>query len=212
MRIAWHGHSCFEFTDGLSVVVDPHDGRSIGIMPPSVRADLVLMTHDHYDHNAARAIRGVHKDFMEKAGEFEYGGIRFLGIPTHHDESRGAKRGRNTVYRFQMEGIVFCHCGDLGHMPDDFFFHQLGKVDVLMVPTGGGFTLEIGKVMQLIERINPKIVVPMHYRVGGLSIAIDGLDSFLSHAPDDRVYHVGNVVELYADDLMEGTEYWIFSL
>ncbi|MGE4275059.1 MAG: MBL fold metallo-hydrolase [Candidatus Methanomethylophilaceae archaeon] len=212
MRIAWHGHSCFEFSDGTSVVIDPHDGKSIGITPPSVRADVVLMTHDHYDHNAVRVVRGAHKDFSEKAGEFESGGIHFMGLPSYHDESRGARRGRNTVYRFEMDGIVFCHCGDLGHLPDDFFFYQLGRVDVLLVPVGGVFTLQVDKVLQLVERIAPKIVVPMHYRVGGLSIAVDSLDVFLSRVPEDRVYHVGNMVEIYSDDLQEGTEYWVFSL
>lgn len=212
MRIAWHGHSCFEFFDGVSIVIDPHDGRSIGIKPPSVQADIVLVSHDHYDHNATRIVRGSHTDVLGRAGDFEVKGMPIKGIPTFHDESRGSKRGRNVAYVFTMDGIRICHCGDLGHYPDEGFFRELGDVDVLLVPTGGVFTLNIGKVMALIERVSPRIVIPMHYRVGGLSIAIDNIDVFMDELPRDKVFNVGNVVELYKEDMLEGTEYWIFSL
>ena len=86
MRVRWHGHSCFEFGDGdITVVVDPHDGRSIGIKPPAVSADVVLMTHNHYDHNAVRVVKGNHKDFMMTLGDFDACGLRVTGFPSFHD-------------------------------------------------------------------------------------------------------------------------------
>lgn len=212
MRITWHGHSCFEFTDGITVVIDPHDGKSIGIKPPSVKADLVLMSHDHYDHSAARVVRGMHKDILGKTGEFDFKGLTITGLPTFHDEHHGLKRGRNVAYKFKMDGINFCHCGDLGHIPEQSFYDELGEVDILFVPTGGVFTLSMDKVVELIEVIKPKIVVPMHYHIGGLSIAIDGIEAFLDKVPSNRVFNVGNMVDLYLEDMEEGTEYWIFSL
>lgn len=212
MRIAWHGHSCFEFADDITVVIDPHDGKSIGIKAPSVKADLVLMTHDHYDHNAARIIRGAHKDLLEKIGVFDFQDLIITGFPTFHDEHRGLKRGRNVIYKFKMDGITICHCGDLGHLPEQSFYDEIGEIDVLFVPVGGVFTLEVDKVIKMIEIIKPKIVVPMHYHLGGLSIATDGIEVFLSKVPSDRVFNVGNMVELYLEDMEEGTEYWIFSL
>lgn len=86
MRMRWHGHSCFEFEDSsLTVVIDPHDGRSLGIKPPAASADVVLMTHDHYDHRASRVISGNHEDIMARNGPFEVKGLSVEGFSTYHD-------------------------------------------------------------------------------------------------------------------------------
>ena len=98
MQVRWHGHSCFEFSDGnVTVVTDPHDGKSIGIKPPRVSADVVLMSHDHYDHNAARVVGGNHKDHMFHNGRFESKGMVFHGYPSFHDEEAGKLRGEKPV-------------------------------------------------------------------------------------------------------------------
>ncbi|MBR2254314.1 MAG: MBL fold metallo-hydrolase [Candidatus Methanomethylophilaceae archaeon] len=210
MRIRWHGHSCFEFEDGnLRLVIDPHDGRSIGIKPPSASANLVLMTHNHYDHNAARMISGTHSDLLLNNGPFKFNGIDFKGYPTFHDQAGGSQRGPNTMYRFEMEGISVLHCGDLGCIPDEQTLAEIRGVDMMFVPTGEVFTLPLEQVRRLIELVNPNIVVPMHYRFGGLTLPITGVDEFLKMIPSDSICYVGNEIEISREDI-DMKECWVF--
>ena len=211
MRVRWHGHSCFEFGDGkTTVVVDPHDGRSIGIKPPAVTADVVLVTHNHYDHNAVRVVKGRHKDFVMASGRFTAGGIRFTGFPSFHDGSGGAERGPNNLYLFEMDGISVCHCGDLGCIPDRDVLSAIKGVDMLFVPTGEVFTMALPELRRFIEEVNPNVVVPMHYRVGGLSIPITPLDEFLDMIPEGAVDYVGNEIDVSRDDIDGMKQCWVF--
>jgi L-ascorbate metabolism protein UlaG (beta-lactamase superfamily) len=138
-------------------------------------------------------------------------GVRIGGVNAFHDEEKGEKRGRMNIFVFEMDGIRFCHCGDLGHRLSDEQVRALGKVDILMVPTGGVFTINGAAAQELVQRIAPRVAVPMHYKVGGLSISIDTVDSFLKGLPEERVVRVGNEVDFMDDELPEETEYWVFS-
>jgi L-ascorbate metabolism protein UlaG (beta-lactamase superfamily) len=212
MRIRWHGHACFEFkTDSIAVIVDPHDGKSIGIKPPAVSADIVLMTHDHYDHNAARLIRGSHDDFKFALGKHTCKGFDFEGFECFHDEFEGSKRGVDTIYKFTMDDIVVCHCGDIGAIPSDAVIDSIAGCDILFVPVGEIYTMSIEEVKEFVTRVGPKIVVPMHYRVGGLSLPLATVDKFLGIIPEDNVNYVGNEADLSADELPERGECWVFS-
>jgi len=210
MRIIWHGHSCFEVSDKVTVVIDPHDGKSLGIKTPSVRADVLLISHDHFDHNCSRIVKG---DFvtMREPGKKELKGVKVQGLPAYHDDAEGTKRGKVTLFRFEIGGIRFCHCGDLGQDLSDQQVQALGKVDVLFVPVGGVFTLDGAGAQRLVDRLQPKVVVPMHFRIGGLSLSIQTVDGFLAGIPENKVRRVGNEVELEKEDLPEDTEYWVFS-
>ncbi len=210
MRIVWHGHSCFEIADRLTVAIDPHDGKSIGLRAPSIKADIVMISHDHFDHNAARAIKG---DFtiVREAGERNVKGVRIVGVGAEHDEANGSKRGHIVIFSFTMDGIRFCHCGDLGEMLSRSQIDAIGPVDVLFVPVGGVFTIDGPQALKLIAAIKPKIAIPMHFRVGGLSLSIQTIDRFLEGVPKSKLLHVGNAAELEKDDLPESTEYWVFS-
>jgi len=210
MKIIWHGHSCFEVSDKVTVVIDPHDGKSLGIRTPSVRADILLISHDHFDHNCSRIVKG---DFvtMREPGKKELKGVKVQGLPAYHDDAEGTKRGKVTLFRFEIGGIRFCHCGDLGQDLSDQQVQALGKVDVLFVPVGGVFTLDGAGAQRLVDRLQPKVVVPMHFRIGGLSLSIQTVDGFLAGIPENRVRRVGNEVELEKEDLPEDTEYWVFS-
>lgn len=210
MRIVWHGHSCFEIEGRSTIVVDPHDGKSLGIKAPVARADIVLITHEHFDHNCARVIRG---DFatIKDPGKRELKGVRVLGIPAFHDSSEGEKRGKVTIFKFEMDGFTFCHCGDLGHDISDQQVQTLGEVDFLFVPVGGVFTLDGEGARRLVERVRPRVAIPMHFRYGGLSLSIQTADAFLEGLPEGRVLRVGNEVEIQSDDLPLETEYWVFS-
>jgi L-ascorbate metabolism protein UlaG (beta-lactamase superfamily) len=210
MKIVWHGHSCFEVKDGATVVTDPHDGKSIGIKPPLARADVVLVSHDHYDHNCVRIIKGE-PTVVKEPGERLVKGIAVVGVSTFHDQEGGAKRGRNVVYRFVMDGIRFCHCGDLGHVLTDEQIRAIGPVDILFVPVGGVFTIDGEGARALVKKLNPRVAVPMHYRWGGLSISIHPLETFLNSIPEDMVVRVGNEVDFIQEDLPPSTEIWVFS-
>jgi len=211
MQIRWHGHSCFEFTDGsVTVVIDPHDGKSIGIRPPVVTADIVLMTHDHYDHNAARVVNGDHKDHKFHNGRFESRGMTFHGYSTFHDRDGGTKRGLNTMYKFTMDGVTVCHCGDLGDIPNDQVIKQIRGVDMLFLPIGGYYTMELDQVKEFMDLVEPSVLVPMHYRVGGLTINISDLDSFLPLVSEDSTVYVGNCIDVMKDDIPRRNECWIF--
>lgn len=211
MRMRWHGHACFEFENGEhTVVIDPHDGRSLGIKPPAASADIVLMTHEHYDHRAAWIINGNHEDVMAREGRFSVKGLEVEGFRTFHDTTGGSERGMNTVYLFEMDGLRICHCGDLGCIPGDDIISRIKGVDILMVPTGEVFTMEMGDVRRFIELVNPTITVPMHYRVGGLTLPISTIDEFLEIIPEEYVDYIGNEIDVTPDDLTEMKECWIF--
>lgn len=212
MRVRWHGHSCFEFGDSrLTVVIDPHDGRSIGIKPPAVSADIVLMTHNHYDHNAVRVVRGKHDDVLGREGMFNVKGLTVQGLHSCHDAVGGSERGPNTMYYFEMDGVSVCHCGDMGCIPDDDVIAKIQDVDMLFVPVGETFTLPLSEVRRFIEMVNPNIIVPMHYRVGGLSIPISPLDDFLDMIPEEAVDYIGNEIDVTREDI-DGMmkECWVF--
>lgn len=210
MRITWHMHSCFEIANNIIVVTDPHDGRSLGVKPPSLRADLVLISHDHFDHNAVRVVRGDYVVIKETSPR-KVKGVSVRGMVAYHDDVKGEKRGRINLYKFSMGGVSFCHLGDLGHILSDEQVKELGHVDVLFVPVGGVFTLDGAQAQRLVRMIGPRVAIPMHFRVGGLSMSIHNAEDFLMGLPEDRVVRVGNEVEFEADELPEETEYWVFS-
>ncbi|MCL2032527.1 MAG: MBL fold metallo-hydrolase [Methanomassiliicoccaceae archaeon] len=211
MRIKWHGHSCFEFIDlENSLIVDPHDGKSIGIKPPVSNAGIVLISHNHFDHNAQRIIRNEHSALIAETGEREIRGMTIECLPSFHDDMEGTLRGMNTIHKFTMDGITICHCGDLGEIPSDDVIEALKNVDIIFVPTGEVYTLPIPRLKKFLGIINPKIVVPMHYRVGGLTLPLTTLDEFLSDVPKDTIVYVGNEVELSSDDIQEFTGVWVF--
>lgn len=211
MRVRWHGHACFEFADSrTTVVVDPHDGRSIGIKPPAVSADVVLMTHDHYDHNAARVVQGKHSDFLGQAGVFDACGLEVEGLPTWHDSVQGAERGPDTMYLFTMDGVSVCHCGDLGCVPSDDILDRIRGVNMLFVPVGETFTIMLPELRRFLEEVNPDVIVPMHYRVGGLTVPIQPIDGFLEMIPESAVDYIGNEIEVSRDDFDGMKQCWVF--
>ncbi len=198
--------------NGLTVVTDPHDGKSIGIRPPRLKADVVLISHDHYDHNAVRVIKGDHAELSFKEGSFCVNGLQVDGHKTYHDDSEGTKRGTNIVYRFQLDDTVFCHLGDLGHTLSDEIMEKIGEIDVLFIPIGGVTTINSNEAKDIIDRIRPRIVVPMHYRISGLGLVLDNVETFLAGIPEELIYRVGNEIDFTRDDMIEAMEYWIFSM
>lgn len=212
MWIRWHGHSCFELRDSATIITDPHDGRSIGIPVPNLKGNIVLVSHDHFDHNVARMVKGSNVSVIREPVMTVENGVRVQGIETFHDTNSGAKRGRNIVYRIELDGMSFCHLGDLGHMLSQDQISEIQPIDVLFIPVGNVFTLDVQSAITLAKTIAPKVIVPMHYRIGGLSLSIRPVGDFLKGFSEDQIAKVGNEVEFKQEDLPESTEVWVFSL
>ncbi len=212
IKVRWHGHACFEVSDNLTIVTDPHDGSSIGIPSPYVRADIVLVSHEHYDHNK---VKSVEKEGMVvlRDGNRSIDGIEIDSLKEYHDKEQGKKRGEITIFKFTVDGITFCHLSDLGRVIDDDMAKRIGNVDILFIPVGGIFTIDGNEAIEVCKKIKPKVVVPMHYKVGGLSLPIERVDSFLSNAREYYdIRHVANEIEIERDDLPEESEVWVFTL
>jgi L-ascorbate metabolism protein UlaG (beta-lactamase superfamily) len=212
LRIRWHGHACFEIAGSVTIVTDPHDGKSLGIAPPKTKADLVLISHDHFDHNCVGLVSGPETSVIRKPVMTVERGVRVEGITAFHDSSGGAKRGQITLFKFELDGTTFCHLGDLGHDLDDAIVEKLSPVDILFVPVGDVFTVGPDSAKAVIESISPKVAVPMHYRMPGMTLSIQPIQSFLRLCDQKSIVKVGNEIDFSKDDLPEtGTQIWVFS-
>ncbi len=182
VKIKWLGHACFEIKGReVTVVTDPHDGSSIGLHTPRSEADIVLISHGHFDH--AGGIKFVAKEdatiIREESGEWEEKGVKIRGVFSYHDESRGRERGNNIIYVFEVDGVRFCHLGDLGHILTSDQVERIGDVDVLFIPVGGTYTIDAKGATEIVEVLKPKIVIPMHFKIGGISLPISSVEPFL---------------------------------
>lgn len=178
MEITWYGQSCFRLRDRLATVItDPYD-KGIGYTLPRVRADIVTVSHDHPDHNYVKGVKGEPK-IIVGPGEYEVRGVFITGIPTFHDRKKGASRGRNTVFLFDFEGLTVCHLGDLGHVPTQSQVEALSDIDVLLVPVGAVSTINAAQAAEVISLLEPRLVIPMHYKTKALEVKLDSVSKFL---------------------------------
>lgn len=182
MYITWLGQSCFKLqdkigADGVTLVTDPY-GDEIGLKMPHFEAGIVTVSHGHFDHNNTGALRG--KPFViDTAGEYDVKGVFIEGVASWHDDKNGGERGRNIIYRIEMEDISITHLGDLGHILDAKQLEKLEGTDILLVPVGGKYTINAAKAVEVISQIEPRIVIPMHYKLPGLKAEVDGVDKFI---------------------------------
>jgi L-ascorbate metabolism protein UlaG (beta-lactamase superfamily) len=211
LQIRWHGHSCFEITNDTTIVTDPHDGRSIGIPAPSVTADIILVTHNHYDHNSVKSVEKEDSKIITDERKRTIGNVQISGVAAYHDDAKGQRRGNMVLYKFICDGVTFCHLGDLGHELDEKTVQQIGKVDILFIPVGGTYTIDAGQAWDVISAIKPRIAIPMHYRIEGLSIPVAGIEPFLEKNKY-KVLKVGNEIDIEKDELPKEPEVWVFTL
>jgi L-ascorbate metabolism protein UlaG (beta-lactamase superfamily) len=185
MKIRWLGHASFEITTkgGTVVVTDPYED-SIGISMPQVSADVITVSHGHFDHAAVSEVGGNPRVIDSAAGG-QFKDVKVTGISTAHDESGGSKRGKNIVFIIEAKDdadtIRLCHMGDLGHTLDAATAAKLKNVDVLMLPVGGTYTIDSSGATKVVEQVTPGIAIPMHYRIPGLTLDISGVDGFLGN-------------------------------
>lgn len=179
MTITWFGQSCFriEAKEG-SILIDPFS-PDIGLKPPKIKDDLVLVTHEHYDHNNTGGA-GPETFIIRTPGEYEKNGVAVLGVRSFHDKSEGKERGPNTIYVVKCEDMTLCHLGDLGQEKlTEQQVEEIGDVDILMVPVGGNYTIDHKEAVGVISQVEPKLVMPMHYKVKGLESDIESADKFV---------------------------------
>jgi len=163
MDITWYGHACFRLNERNIVAVTDPFGEDQGFVRPRIRADLVTISHDHAGHDNRIGFRGGPR-FFDGPGEYEVKGVFVTGVATYHDGRSGATRGRNTVFLFEFNGLTVCHLGDLGHVPTQSQVEALSDVDVLLIPVGGVHTIDASKATEVISLIEPRLVIPMHYK------------------------------------------------
>ncbi len=169
------GHACVRIRgrDGI-IVCDPYS-RAIGLDLGRPTAHIVTVSHDHPDHNNVAGVRPMRERLfvINGPGEYEVGGILIAGVRTYHDKVKGVERGTNTVYTIHLDDVVFCHLGDLGHELSQAQIEEIGSVDVLFIPVGGGETITPAEACSVIAQLEPRMVLPIHFRAGQLSFEYD---------------------------------------
>jgi L-ascorbate metabolism protein UlaG (beta-lactamase superfamily) len=172
MEITYLGHSSFKIkTKTASLVTDPFDPKEVGLKYSGVEGDVVTVSHDHKDHNAIDKVASA-KKVLTGPGEYEISGISVMGYRTYHDNKEGAEKGKNTVFVIEAEGLRLVHLGDVGHVLSDDLVDEIGDVDVLMIPVGGFYTIGPKEATEIIGKIEPYFVIPMHYKTPDLSPAL----------------------------------------
>jgi len=217
MKITYFGHAFFllDGDEGPTIAIDPYD-ESIGYPMPSVTADYILASHEHFDHAHLAAVGGKPPALVGAAlrGRHELGRAIVEGFPSrHYDDPSGAARGENTVMVVELDGLRVCHLGDLGHVLDQQTAVKLGRIDLLMVPVGGFYTLDVPKVDPLVELLAPRVVIPMHYRTAAVTspgiLKIAGVDEFLRGKTN--VARRPSTITVAPSDLPAEREIWVMA-
>ena len=179
MDIIWSGHSCFTLRGKeTTLVLDPCPS-SVGCVSRWGKPDAVLVSHEHAGHSAVDDISAKAKRVLGP-GEYEIGGAFITGIGSYHDSEEGAERGRNTIYVIEMEGLILCHVGDLGHPPAVQPIKEIGAVDILFVPVGDVSTLSVAEARTLVRSLQPRYVLPMHYKTETARPELEPVETFLT--------------------------------
>ncbi len=183
MDITYLGHSSFKIkTRTATVITDPFDPQMVGLKYSGAEGEIVTISHSHPDHNAVGKVEGVKKVF-DGPGEYEVMGVSIIGYPSFHDAKQGAERGKNTIFIFEADGLRLAHLGDLGHTLSDDLVNEIGSIDVLMIPVGGKFTIGPKEAVEIVGKIDPYFIIPMHYAVPGLNsqtfTGVEPVETFL---------------------------------
>ncbi|MEM4717780.1 MAG: MBL fold metallo-hydrolase [Desulfurococcaceae archaeon] len=192
MIVSWHGHACVSLQiDRYIIVIDPHDGASIGLRKPSVKADLVLVTHDHFDHNAVHVVsKDKTRVFKNYYGEAVIDNLKITGLRSFHDKAKGKRRGENAIYVIEVNEYKIAHLGDLGDIPEEPVIEKLKNASLLITPVGGTFTIEPFEAWGIVEKTKPLNVLPIHYWTPGLTLPLKPVEEFLKHVKEYKVTHL----------------------
>lgn len=210
MRIKWLGHSCFMITNeaGVRILTDPCDPDT-GYQLRDIETDILTVSHSHHDHCYTDAVKGTPVTLTD-AGEYEVCGIKIRGISSYHDDCFGRKRGTNTIFCFETDGIKVVHMGDIGYF-DDTLTEKIGETDVLLVPIGGIYTIDASQARELANRLNCKVLIPMHYKTPALNFELDDIDEFISSVADCSIHRLGKTEAVLNKEYMDEKRVLILS-
>ena len=178
MDITWLGHSCFRLKGSQATVITDPYSPDLGYTLGKPTARIVTVSHQHPGHCYVQGIGGQPR-VVKGPGEYEISGVLISGIATFHDGERGKKRGKNTVYLMEIDEISVCHLGDLGHVLTVEQVEEIDDVDVLLLPVGGVSTINAPMAAEVVRQLEPKAVIPMHYKTPALSWELEPVDRFL---------------------------------
>ena len=177
MEISWFGQACFKLKGkNASVILDPFDPEFTGLkLPKDLSADVMLVSHDHKDHNFTES-----PIVFNRPGEYEVAGVVITGINSFHDNSEGSERGTNVIFHLLFDGLDIVHLGDLGQSKlTEEQVAQIGQTDILLIPVGSIYTIDAEVASDIVSQLEPKIIIPMHYKIEGLKFELDPVEKFL---------------------------------
>lgn len=204
MKLKYFGHASFLIIarNGTRIIVDPYTpGTKLLHAEINEAADVVTVSHGHDDHSNTASIKGSPK-VIKGSGSRNIKGVTIQGFPFFHDDVGGKSRGENVVFCFDVDGMRVCHLGDLGNIPADKQLAELGKIDILLIPVGGYFTIDAKQATQVIGKLQPRIVIPMHYKTEKSEYPIAPVDEFIKGRSDTEITNKSEI-ELEADKLPE---------
>jgi L-ascorbate metabolism protein UlaG (beta-lactamase superfamily) len=180
MEIIWYGHSCFKLNEkGLATVItDPYDAQATGHAPLNISGEIVTISHNKPGHNYVASIKGE-PFIITGPGEYEIGSVFVTGIQTNGHNAKVEPVDRNTMYIFDFDGIKIAHLGGIDRLPNQSEVEELGNVHILLVPIGGTSTLNAVQAAEIVNLIEPNIVIPMHFMTESSIIMLDPLNKFL---------------------------------
>lgn len=180
MKIKWLGHASFLIeTLGKKILTDPIDEKT-GYPVYTGEADYVTISHDHWDHNAVHILKG-NPHIIKTADEYNFEGISIKGTSSYHDPEQGKLRGTNIIFEITAEDINVVHLGDLGQLLDEEQIGKIGTTDILLIPVGGTYTIDAKQALTIVEKLKPKVIIPMHYKTPHLSFELAPVEDFISN-------------------------------
>ena len=191
MQIGYLGHSCFQLTakNGVKIICDPY--TKVGYeLPKGLYADILTLSHAHFDHNYAKGVE--YKVVVNEPKSYCIDGISIDGIECDHDPQKGVLRGKNIIYKITVDGFTVCHMGDIGEECSAELVTKIGKVDVLLIPVGGTYTIDALGAKKYIDAIAPKTVIPMHYKPKDGALDIAGIEPFLELVKGEQITRVSH--------------------
>ncbi|MDD4860286.1 MAG: MBL fold metallo-hydrolase [Dehalococcoidales bacterium] len=186
VEITWLGHSCFRIKSNMATIVTDPFPPELGYSLGKTAASIVTVSHSHPSHSYTGGVGGEFK-VLKGPGEYEIAGVLIIGVATHHDADKGSQRGKNTVYVMDVDGVSVCHLGDLGHVLTSSQVEEIGNVDVLLLPVGGVSTIVPKQASEVIRQLEPKAVIPMHYKTPAIQRELEPVEHFLKEMGQEHI-------------------------